>query len=272
MIRPAPSSAIASAGGLKRGERKVSMQCESASIPVAAVRRGGRPSVRSGSHTARFGIRCGLMKPSLRPSARLMRAARPTSLPVPAVVGMAITGATRSVMRPSPPSIVAYCASGSGWVARIATALARSIGEPPPKPMTPVAGIIAVQRQRSVRGLFGRIGRDVVENEPRHPSWHHREQVLDEPRCYDAFVRYNERTSDTERIQILRDLGEYAATEPDGGEIGDQSHRLTISPAVQSARRYDPSPIATLGARAAELLLFADQHNAFEQTPGSKPS
>src|SRR4051812_46592478 len=60
-----------------------------------------------------------------------------TSGSVPAVVGIAITGATRSVMRPSPPSIAAYWASGSGWVARTATALARSIGEPPPKAMIP---------------------------------------------------------------------------------------------------------------------------------------
>src|SRR3954464_13994697 len=52
---------------------------------------------------------------------------------VPAVVGMAITGATRSVMRPSPPSIAAYRASGSGWVARSATALARAVGEQPAK-------------------------------------------------------------------------------------------------------------------------------------------
>ncbi len=93
-MRPAPSRAIASAGGLSRGERKVSMQCDSASRPVAAVRPGGRPSVSSGSQIARFGIRCGLMKPSLRPSARVSSAARPTSAPVPAVVGIAMTGAT----------------------------------------------------------------------------------------------------------------------------------------------------------------------------------
>jgi hypothetical protein len=64
------------------------MQCVSASMPVAAVREGGRPKVRAGSHSARVGNRCGLMKSSLRPS-RLIIAARPTSLPVPAVVGIA---------------------------------------------------------------------------------------------------------------------------------------------------------------------------------------
>ena len=62
-------------------------------MPVAAVSRGGRPRVSSGSQIAALGIRCGLMKPSLRPSARVISAARPTSLPVPAVVGIATTGA-----------------------------------------------------------------------------------------------------------------------------------------------------------------------------------
>ena len=102
-MRPAPSSAIASAGGLSRGDRNVSMQCDSASSPVAAVSAGGRPSVSSGSQIARFGIRCGLMNPSFRPSASVSSAARPTSAPVPAVVGIAITGATAAVIRSIPP-------------------------------------------------------------------------------------------------------------------------------------------------------------------------
>ena len=102
-MRPAPSSAMASAGGLKRGEEKVSMQWLSASSPVAAVSPGGRPSVSSGSQMARLGMRCGEMMPSLRPSSSVSSAARPTSAPVPAVVGTAITGATCGVIRSSPP-------------------------------------------------------------------------------------------------------------------------------------------------------------------------
>ena len=78
------------------------MQCDSASSPVDAVSPGGRPSVRSGSQIARFGIKCGLMKPSLRPSASVSSAALPTSAPVPAVVGTAITGATGPI-RSTPP-------------------------------------------------------------------------------------------------------------------------------------------------------------------------
>src|SRR3954466_7128105 len=59
------------------------MQWERASMPVAAVSQGGRPSVSSGSQMARFGIRFGLMMPSLRPSARFMTEPRPTSCEKP---------------------------------------------------------------------------------------------------------------------------------------------------------------------------------------------
>ena len=56
---------------------------------------------------AALGIRCGLMKPSLRPSSSVIRAARPTSLPVPAVVGTAITGAVAAVILGMPPRMAA---------------------------------------------------------------------------------------------------------------------------------------------------------------------
>ena len=86
---------------------KVSMQWAIASMPVAAVRNGGRPSVSSGSRRAALGTRCQLWKPSLRPSSTMTIAPRATSLPVPAVVGTAISGATRSLIFGLPPSIVA---------------------------------------------------------------------------------------------------------------------------------------------------------------------
>jgi hypothetical protein len=44
-----PSRAMPSAGGLTAGAMKVSMQCAIASMPVAAVKPGGRPTVSSGS-------------------------------------------------------------------------------------------------------------------------------------------------------------------------------------------------------------------------------
>ena len=86
---------------------KASMQCAMASMPVAAVSSGGRPSVSSGSSTATLGMRCQAWKPSLRPSSTMTMAPRATSLPVPAVVGTAISGHTRGVINGDPPSMVA---------------------------------------------------------------------------------------------------------------------------------------------------------------------
>ena len=83
------------------------MQCEMASMPVAAVSAGGRVSVSSGSTIAARGTRKGDSNPSLRPSSRMMMAPRPTSLPVPAVVGMAMVGKVLAVMRSVPPSTAA---------------------------------------------------------------------------------------------------------------------------------------------------------------------
>ena len=53
--RHRPSSAMPSAGGLNAGAMNVSMQCAMASMPVAAVRPGGRPSVSAGSQMATRG-------------------------------------------------------------------------------------------------------------------------------------------------------------------------------------------------------------------------
>ena len=105
--RVRPSSAMPSAGGLKGGAMKVSMQCAIASMPVAAVRPAGRPSVSSGSQIAALGIRCQLWKPSLRPSSTMTIAPRATSLPVPLVVGTAMIGSTAVVIFGEPPSMVA---------------------------------------------------------------------------------------------------------------------------------------------------------------------
>ncbi len=73
-------------------------------MPVAAVRAGGRPSVSSGSQIATRGIIFGLAKVSLRPSAITMTKPTETSLPVPAVVGMATMGATSEICRTPPAS------------------------------------------------------------------------------------------------------------------------------------------------------------------------
>ena len=105
--RVKPSSAIPSAGGLYGAAMNVSMQCAMASMPVAAVRPDGSPTVRAGSQMAILGTNDQLWKPSLRPSSTITMAPRATSLPVPAVVGTAISGATLAVILGEPPSMVA---------------------------------------------------------------------------------------------------------------------------------------------------------------------
>ena len=137
-MRPAPSSAIASAGGLMRGEQRTS-RCSgsSASSPVAAVSLGGRPSVSSGSQMARLGMRCGLMKPSLRPSSSVSSAARPTS--APGAGGGRNGDHRRDVARDAVEPAIdqrRYFERPS-CVASSATPLARSIGEPPPSATIP---------------------------------------------------------------------------------------------------------------------------------------
>jgi len=61
---------------------------------------------------------------------------RPTSLPVPAVVGMAIIGGIGWVIFASPPIASSYSASGRLWLTRSRTSFATSRGAPPPSPTT----------------------------------------------------------------------------------------------------------------------------------------
>jgi hypothetical protein len=72
---------------------KHSVPCESASIPVAMVTPAGMDSMSRGSGTAILGSRLGCRMGSLWPIFWLVNTHTDvTSEPVPAVVGMAMTG------------------------------------------------------------------------------------------------------------------------------------------------------------------------------------
>ena len=109
----------------------------SASMPVAAVTCGGRPSVSSGSaNTARARI-CGLKITRLRwLSFSLTTAERPTSEPVPDVVGSATNQGSGPVMGRTWGWSQAYSRMSPSWVAARPTTLATSSAAPPPKPIT----------------------------------------------------------------------------------------------------------------------------------------
>ena len=104
-------------------------------MPVAAVMNGGSPTVSSGSRMAALAIRNGEKITVLVPSIT-STVLRPTSLPVPAVVGTWRMGGTAAVILASPPLASSYCSSGGGWFTSSAIAFAMSSDAPPPTPST----------------------------------------------------------------------------------------------------------------------------------------
>ena len=118
--------------GCARFEVKASTQCAMASTPVAAVTIGGTLTVSAGSMIAMSASISTLSVAILFIVAGSVISARvPTSLPVPAVVGICASATRRAGARFGPEM------SGSRWspVTSTATSLARSIALPPPKPI-----------------------------------------------------------------------------------------------------------------------------------------
>ena len=134
-----PSSAMPSASGWNPGAQNASKQCTKASMPVAAVIAGGRPTVSSGSLITTPGIICGWKMIFFWWVASLTTTpARPTSEPVPAVVGTAMIGAIprgSARVHQSPTSSKSH--SGRVCPDMKAITLPASSAEPPPKAITP---------------------------------------------------------------------------------------------------------------------------------------
>ena len=108
-------------------------------MPVPMVMKGGMPTVSSGSAITIAGSSFGWKMIFLVWVASfVMTPARPTSEPVPAVVGTATIGAIASEfarVHQSPISSKSH--TGRVWPAWKAMSLPRSSAEPPPKAMTP---------------------------------------------------------------------------------------------------------------------------------------
>ena len=134
-----PSSAMPCAIGWKTGEQYASRLWERASMPTAAVMRAGSPVVSSGSATTATGIIIGWKMIFLVWSrVSVITDARPTSEPVPEVVGTATTGA----IPPGSARVHQSSRSSKSQIGRIcpdisATAFAASSALPPPNPITP---------------------------------------------------------------------------------------------------------------------------------------
>ncbi len=92
-MRASPSRHRASVSGLARDETNGSMSCVNASSPVLAVTAGGIEALNSGSTSATAGRSCMPRRLTFTPcSGERITALRVTSVPVPAVVGMAMHG------------------------------------------------------------------------------------------------------------------------------------------------------------------------------------
>ena len=108
-------------------------------MPVAAVIRGGKPRVNAGSAMTICGRICGWKMIFLMWfCSSVMTEARPTSEPVPAVVGTAMMGAMpegSARVQLSPTSSKSQI--GNVWPLMKAIALPASRPLPPPKATTP---------------------------------------------------------------------------------------------------------------------------------------
>jgi hypothetical protein len=106
-------------------------------MPVAAVTCGGRPSVSSGSANTHFARIFGLNTTRLRcVSFSLTTDERPTSEPVPEVVGSATKYGSALVMGRTCGWSHTYSRMSPSCVAAMPTTLATSSAAPPPKPIT----------------------------------------------------------------------------------------------------------------------------------------
>ncbi len=104
-------------------------------MPVSAVISGGRPITITGSSMATSGMDSGVPRPSLRPSTVSVNTmAQVASDPVPLVVGIAISLALSLKLNVSAGERAS--GSRSGLASNKIMALAASMTEPPPTPIT----------------------------------------------------------------------------------------------------------------------------------------
>ena len=191
-------------------------------MPVPAVMNGGMPTVSSGSAITTFGIISGWKMIFLVcVASSVMTPARPTSEPVPAVVGTATIGAMPSAsarVHQSPISSKSHI--GRVCPAMKAMSLPVSSAEPPPKATTPSCPPARRRRCRASRfastgfGFTSEKSRASSPPSRRMSSARSRDRQLGEPRIGDE-----QRLRDPRGLAGLRQLGDAARAEADGGGI-----------------------------------------------------
>ena len=198
-------------------------------MPVPAVIAGGMPTVSSGSQIVTLGIISGWkMIFFVWVASSVTTPARPTSEPVPAVVGTATIGAMpagSARVHQSPTSSKSHI--GRVCPAMKATTLPTSSAEPPPKAMTPSCRpsrrTLTPASTLAATG-FGRTSEKTAQDEAggaerveRAHGHRHRRK---------ARVGDEKRTGDAGRSHRLRQLGDAPGAEADRRRIVPVSPKL----------------------------------------------
>ena len=167
------------------------------------------------------------MNPSLRPSSSVMRAARPTSEPVPAVVGIAMTGATAPVILEMPAVDRGVGFERSGMVCQQRNTFGEIDRRAASHRADAIAPVSLVHRQRRARCRFGRVGGHVEKHRRAR-----RTKPLDslyEPGCRKPAIAHDQRTRNADGRQLIRQRRQRSRTELNCRQICDRCHRLTQS-------------------------------------------
>ena len=241
-----------------------------ASMPVPAVRCGGRLMVSSGSISASFGMRCGLPIASLRPESMMMTPPRLTSLPVPEVVGMATIGATFAVIlrRAALDHRI-----GLQRVARMRRHQRHALGEIHRRAAADrddaVAALGLVHRERVAHRRFGRVLRRAVIDRERHVAGQMLLHLGPQAGGDHALVGDDQRPAHAEQLQLRLEQLQRAEVELDAGEIGDQSHEtLPFCASVREKNSMSDTLVLRAGTLADATAIAATIAAAFEQYRG----
>ncbi len=228
----------------------------SASMPVAAVIDAGSSMVSSGSASTASASRCGekMIRLTWVTSSEIT-ALRPTSLPVPAVVGMATRCGTGPMGR-APGISSSYSNRSPGWVAMRAIALATSSAAPPPTPTIESAPCAGERRDPGLDLRLHRVAPHPVERLGLEATGRQVGHQVDEDRQRaDALVGDDQRAADVMGPQVLDEQLAGAGPERDGGR---EAEPVQLEVVEGHVRILPVQP--SRSARSAVLFGQEDEH------------
>ena len=173
-------------------------------------------------------------------------APRATSLPVPAVVGTAISGATRSVMGAATFNRRIRL-ERPGMGGRNGDAFGQIDARPATHRHKPVTAIVKVAPHRSADCRLGGIGRSLVEHRMGQ-RFQRRQCNVEHSRRSDARVRHHQRLANGRAFAFLWQQLDGAEVDLHLGDVVDQGHDKRV-PVGEESNHMRMTPRCTRGAR-----------------------